>query len=53
MTDLETFTTKDAPKQCLVCLERSEVGQPYTKQVSSGGRLMACGKCQWEWRVAK
>lgn len=53
MTDLETFTTKDAPKQCLVCTERDEIGQPYTKRVSSSGWLMACGKCRWEWMVVK
>lgn len=61
MTDLETFPTHEAPKQCLVCVERDEVGSPYVKQVGEvyvRGRmrdswLMACGKCGWEWRVVK
>lgn len=52
-SDPETFTTKDAPKECLVCLERSEQGQPFTKRVSSSGWLMACAKCGWEWMVVK
>jgi hypothetical protein len=51
MTDLETFTTRDAPKDCLVCLERSEQGQPFTKRTGDGWWLMACAKCHWEWRV--
>jgi hypothetical protein len=53
MSDLETFPTPEAPKQCLVYVERDETGQPFTKRTSSSGWLMACGRCGWEWVVVK
>lgn len=43
-SDLETFPANEAPRQCLVCTERDEVGSPYTKQ--TGQRLVVDGLWQ-------